>query len=96
MNQERSTLEKKLDGFEQQAISVILELKNGNEYVGMVSRNAATGSKQARIFWTRDESLRTNRIHDDPEERCQMGLVKIGSGPVILNPSLAAANDIAK
>jgi hypothetical protein len=50
MNQERSTLEKKLDGFEQQAISVILELKNGNEYVGMVSRNAATGSKQARDF----------------------------------------------
>jgi hypothetical protein len=46
MNQERATLEKKLDTFEQQAISMILELKNGNEYVGMVSRNDATGESQ--------------------------------------------------
>jgi hypothetical protein len=46
MSQERSTLEKQLDTFEQQAISVFLELKNGNEYVGMVSRNGATGEWQ--------------------------------------------------
>jgi hypothetical protein len=46
MNQERSTLERKLDMFEQQALSVFLELKNGNEYVGIISRNCATGEWQ--------------------------------------------------
>ena len=46
MNEERSTIEKKLDAFEQQAISVTLELKDGNRYVGMVSRNFATGEWQ--------------------------------------------------
>jgi hypothetical protein len=46
MNQERSALETKLDLFEQEAISVFLELKNGTEYVGMVSRNCATGEWQ--------------------------------------------------
>jgi hypothetical protein len=46
MNEARSTLEKKLDTCEQQAISVILELKDGNKYVGMVSRNFATGEWQ--------------------------------------------------
>ena len=46
MNEECSTLEKKLDTFEQQAISVILELKDGNQYVGVVSRNFATGEWQ--------------------------------------------------
>ena len=46
MNEECSTLEKKLDTFEQQAISVLLELKDGNHYVGVVSRNFATGEWQ--------------------------------------------------
>ena len=46
MNEERSTVEKKLDTFEQQAISVSLELKDGNQYVGVVSRNFATGEWQ--------------------------------------------------
>jgi hypothetical protein len=46
MNEECSTLEKKLDTFEQQAISVLLELKDGNQYVGVVSRNFATGEWQ--------------------------------------------------
>lgn len=46
MNEERSSLEKKLDTFEQQAISVSLELKDGNQYVGVVSRNFAAGEWQ--------------------------------------------------
>ena len=46
MNQERSSIEKKLDTFEQQAMSVLLELKDGNRYVGVVSRNFATGEWQ--------------------------------------------------
>jgi hypothetical protein len=46
MKEEPSTLEKKLDTFEQQAISVILELKDGSQYCGTVSRNFATGEWQ--------------------------------------------------
>jgi hypothetical protein len=46
MNQERSTFEKRLDTFEEQAVSVFLELKNGREYVGIVSRNYASGEWQ--------------------------------------------------
>ena len=46
MNEERSPIEKELDTFEQQAISVILELKDGNQYVGVISRNFATGEWQ--------------------------------------------------
>jgi hypothetical protein len=49
MNEERSSIEKKLDTFEQQAISVSLELKDGNQYVGVVSRNFATGEWQISV-----------------------------------------------
>jgi hypothetical protein len=46
MNEERSSIEKKLDTFEQEAISVSLELKDGQQFVGLVSRNLATGEWQ--------------------------------------------------
>jgi hypothetical protein len=45
-NEERSRIEKELDTFEQQAISVSLELKDGNQYVGVISHNFATGEWQ--------------------------------------------------
>jgi hypothetical protein len=46
MNEEHSTLQKKLDTFEQQALGVILELKDGGQYVRTLSRNLATGEWQ--------------------------------------------------
>ena len=46
MNEERPTFEKKLESFEQHATSVILELADGSQYVGTVSRNFATGEWQ--------------------------------------------------
>ncbi len=81
MNEDRSTVEKQLDTFEQQAISVILELKDGHQYVGLVSRNFATG--EWKISTRRPpfpETMMPDEIPFQTSEIAHLGADEILSG----------------